>query len=57
MAAECPKARRPVTSEERAAKKATCVKCGKSINIRPVPEDGAWVATLAAHKPAMGAAK
>jgi len=50
--AECPKVRRPVSSEERAAKTAKCTTCGKPINIRPVVEDGAWVATLAKHRTA-----
>lgn len=46
----CAKLRRAVTPLERNDRKAACSTCGKLLNIRPVQEDGEWVATLAQHK-------
>jgi hypothetical protein len=46
---ECPPLRRQLTVAERASRKAAC-ECGKVVNIRPVIEDGAHVATLPKHK-------
>ena len=45
----CAALRRQVTAAEKAEGKATCA-CGKVVAIRPVTEDGAWVATLPKHK-------
>jgi len=46
----CAALRRQVTTEEKGTGKATCASCGKVVAIRPVIEDGAYVATLPKHK-------